>query len=167
MRPSVTTSYSFRSWGLCPNTVSISALPHEVSAGDLAGVQRVVETHLLASPAAARCAFQSFMFHIQGDYEDPRELYTIPECRAWFQRIDQTYPFLVYFLPCGQYTSYVGSQHGMDGARLRVDALWSFFRARDGALHALAQRIEQPYAVMQEQLLRAIQAYAQMELLPW
>jgi hypothetical protein len=144
-----------------------TAVRNEVMAGDLSGVRTVVETHLLRTPTGAQRAFQSLMFHLHGYDEDPRELYHIPECRAWFQRIDKAYPFLIYFVPCGQYTLYVGSQHNIDGARLSVEDLWSFFKERDGALHTLAQHVEEPYKVMKENLLRAFRAYAQMELKPW
>jgi hypothetical protein len=57
---------------------------NEVVAGDVDGVRQVVEHHLLRTPATARRAFQSLMFSIQDYDEDSRELYHVPDCRAWF-----------------------------------------------------------------------------------
>jgi len=150
-----------------PDLIIYTAVRTEVMAGDLAGVQNIVEHHLLRTPVEARRSFQLLMFHIQDYDTDPHELYHIPECRAWFQGIDHMYPFLIYFIPCVQYTLYVGSQHNMDGASLPVVALWSFFKERDGALQQLAQRIREPYEMTKEKLLRAFRDYAQIELKPW
>ena len=152
---------------VAPDLIIYTAVRTEVMAGDLAGVQKIVEHHLLRTPVEACRFFQSLMFHIQDYDADPRELYHIPECRAWFQGIDRRYPFLIYFLPCVQYTLYVGSQHSMDGASLPVVELWSFFKERDGALQQLAQRIGEPYGMTKEKLLRAFRDYAQIELKPW
>ena len=75
-----------------PSMIIYTAVPSEVMTGDLAGVQTVVETHLVRTPAEVRRAFQLLIFHIQGYDEDARELYHIPDCRAWCQSIDRTYP---------------------------------------------------------------------------
>ena len=150
-----------------PDLLIYTAVRTEVMAGDITGVQNIVEHHLLCTPVEARRSFQSLMFHIQDYDADPRELYHIPECRAWFQGIDRRYPFLIYFLPCVQYTLYVGSQHDLDGASLPVVALWSFFKDRDEALHQLAQRRGEPYEMTKEKLRRAFREYAQIELKPW
>jgi|SoiMethySBSTD1v2_1073268.scaffolds.fasta_scaffold513513_1 chlororespiratory reduction 6-like protein^ len=149
-----------------PDLIICTALRNEVIAGDLAGVRKRCVSTTVRTPAGSRRAFQSLMFHVQGYDEDPRELYQIPECRAWFQSIDKTYPFLIYFLPCVQYTLYVGSQQNLDGARLSVDNLRSFFRDRDAALQELAQRIGEPYEVMKEKLLRIFRAYARLSWRP-
>jgi hypothetical protein len=150
-----------------PNLILYTAMRNDVIAGDLHGMQKVVEETLLHTPEEARRFFQSFLFCLQDYDEDPRELYQIAECRSWFQRIDKAYPFLIYFLPCHQYTLYVGSQHGHDGSRLSLLVLQSFFKKRERALQELAQRIHEPYQEMREKLRRAFWEYARLELEPW
>jgi Chlororespiratory reduction 6 len=150
-----------------PSMIIYTALRNEVMAGDLNGIRKVVEKNLLRTPETARRSFQSLMFYIQEYDDDPRELYHIAECRSWFQSIDRKYPFLIYFIPCLQYTLYVGSQQNMDGSRLSMTDLWSFFKERDRALQQLAQRIGEPYRVMKENLRRAFRDYSQMDLKPW
>src|SRR5690242_19724880 len=80
---------------VAPDLIIYTAVRTEVMAGDLAGVQNIVEHHLLCTPLDARRSFQLLMFHIQDYDTDPRALYHIPECRAWFQSIDRRYPFLI------------------------------------------------------------------------
>jgi hypothetical protein len=150
-----------------PNLVLYTAKRREVIAGDLNGIQKVVEETLLHTPEEARSFFQSFLFCIQDYDEDSRELYQIEECRSWFQSIDKAYPFLIYFLPCNQYTLYVGSQQGNDGSRLSLLVLQSFFKKRERALQELAQRISEPYQVMRKKLRRAFWEYSRLELEPW
>jgi hypothetical protein len=150
-----------------PDFVLYTAPRSEVVAGDIEGVRQTVEGTLLRSPEEARRFFQLFLFCLQGYEADPRELYQIDACRSWFQKIDKTHPSLIYFLPCHQYTLYVGSQQGNDGSMLSLSALWSFFQERDRALHALAQHIKEPYREVTKKLRRAFWEYFHLELKPW
>src|SRR5262249_6115677 len=119
-------------------------------------MQKVVEETLLHTPEEARSFFQSFLFCIQDYDEDSRELYQIEECRSWFQSIDKAYPFLIYFLPCNQYTLYVGSQQGNDGSRLSLLVLRSFFKKRERALQELAQRINEALSGDEEKVTTCV-----------
>ena len=150
-----------------PNIVIYTCKRNEVVAGDLDGVRCSINENLLRTPQETRSLFQSFLFYIQDYDEDPRELYQIEECRSWFQSIDKEFPFLIYFVPCHQYTLYVGSQLGRDGSRLSVSEIWSFFHERDWALRELAQRINVPYQDMTEKLRHAFWDYFHMELKSW
>ena len=129
----------------------------EIVAGDLVGVERLVENLLSEPPAEVRSYFQSLYFLVTDYDDDRRELYDIPECRNWFQRIDRRYPFLIYFVPCVQYTLFVGSQCGMNGSRLTLPQVLAFLSNRNVALMELARRIEEPNDVMLAKLIRSIE----------
>lgn len=41
-----------------------------------------------------------FVFLIDGYNDTPHELYTIPEVRAYWKKLDEAWPFLLYFAEC-------------------------------------------------------------------
>jgi hypothetical protein len=63
-------------------------------------------THALAmlnkllSPNDATRLKGRLIFDIRG-YEDPRELFEIPEIRAWIKEVDKDFPYWFYFMDVG------------------------------------------------------------------
>ncbi len=146
------------------NLLIYTAMRDEIIAGDMEGIREFIEKNLLSTPKDAQRLFQAVMFYFPDYDDDLREIFHIPECRSWFQRIDLEYPFLIYFIPCSQYTLYVGSQRFLDGGRLTLDDLKAFFLMRDRAIQAFVRQIEEPYPVIVEKLQRAFWKYAQLEI---
>ncbi len=71
----------------------------EVEAGDIDHASTTFDK--LLNPEVAQRLKGRLIFGIRGYEDDPRDLYEIPEVRAWMQALDQVFPYWFYFMDVG------------------------------------------------------------------
>lgn len=71
----------------------------EVEAADID--RALIALDKLLNPEVAQRLKGRLIFGIRGYEDDPRDLYEIPEIRAWMQALDQVFPYWFYFMDVG------------------------------------------------------------------
>ncbi|OGG45725.1 MAG: hypothetical protein A3F84_18425 [Candidatus Handelsmanbacteria bacterium RIFCSPLOWO2_12_FULL_64_10] len=116
-----------------------------ILSGDIRICQEVVEDVILQRPEAAKGYFQSVLFWFPDYDEDTREVYEVPEVRAWLQKVDQEFPYFFYFVMPEQYVLYVASQTCADGTGLTLQALRLYLAGHEDPIKELCIEIGDDY----------------------
>ena len=116
-----------------------------ILSGDISLCREVMEDVIFQRPEAAKGYFQSVLFYFPAYDEDTREVYEVPEVRAWLQKVDQEFPYFFYFLMPEQYVLYLASQACTDGTGLTLQALRLYLAGHEDAIKALCIEIGDDY----------------------
>jgi hypothetical protein len=71
----------------------------EVEAADIDHALSALDK--LLKPEVAQRLKGRLIFEIRGYEDDPRDLWEIPEVRAWMKALDQAFPYWFYFMDVG------------------------------------------------------------------
>ena len=81
------------------DTLVLTRSREEVEAGDIAHAAAMLDK--LLNPSTATRAKGKLILAITGYDDDPRDLWEIPEVRAWMQALNRQFPFWFYFMDLG------------------------------------------------------------------
>jgi hypothetical protein len=118
----------------------------EVEAGDVA--HALASLRKLLEPESAKRLKGRLIFGIRGYDEDPRELYEIPDVRAWVNALEREFPYWFYFLDLGPRSTLAFITFALcryekvpGGKVIPPDELQQFLIFHFGAMNQLAARL--------------------------
>jgi hypothetical protein len=118
----------------------------EVEARDIDHASTALDN--LLNPEVAHRLKGRLIFEIRGYEDDPRDLYEIPEVRAWMHALDQIFPYLFYFMDVGPRStlSFVAFslcewEKVPNGKQIPPDELQRFLIFHFGAMSLLSKRL--------------------------
>ena len=141
---------------IIPDNIIIQINTSAMASGDIGTCREVVEKVLLESSEAARGHFQTVLFWFPDYDDDPRELYEIPDTRKWFQKVDEAFPYFIYFLAPEQFYLYIASQKNVEGTGLTHQALLSYIAGHEGAIEHLCEDIGDDFETVSTRIGSAV-----------
>ncbi len=132
-----------------------------ILSGDIRLCQEVMEEVVSQRPETARGYFQSVLFWFSAYDEDAREVYEVPEIRAWLQKVDQEFPCFLYFVMPEQYVLYLASQKCADGTGLTLQAIRIYLAGHEDAIKELCMEIGDDFEAVSEKIEAEVRKLAQ------
>ena len=110
----------------------------------------------MKSSDAARWHFQTVLFWFPDSDDDPRELHEIPEARKWFQKVNEVFPYFIYFLAPEQYYLYIASQNNAEGTGLTHQAVLLYVAGHERAIKHLCEDIGDDFETVSTRIGAAV-----------
>lgn len=118
----------------------------EVETGDISGALRSLEK--LLDPKSARKLKGCLIFGVRGYEDDPRDLWEIPDVRAWMQELDKQFPYWFYFMDLGQNSTLAFVAFSLckfanvpSGKHIPPQELQQFLISHFGAMNGLTKKL--------------------------